>query len=97
MTERAGDMYECEVKALFMQDGSKVRRWKKASVATLASGAQPDIRCMHCHGRVRVHKNKVAHGPADHVEHLSRADSEGCQAGSYYDGRGHRMSANPVD
>jgi hypothetical protein len=60
------------------------------SVATLASGEQPDIRCMHCHGRVRVHKNQVAHahGPADHVEHLLRSDSEGCQASSYYDGRG---------
>lgn len=93
----ADDMYECEVKTPFMVDGQKVRRWAKKSVTSLASGAQRDIRCMHCHGAVRVHKNRVPHGPADHVEHLSRKDSEGCQAGSYYDGKGQRMSSVPVE
>lgn len=61
----------------------------------ITSGVSHDIRCMHCHGSVRVHKRQVEHGPADHVEHRSRQDSERCRAGVHFQGA-HQMSLNPV-
>lgn len=90
-------MYECEIKALFKKDGIREFRWVVKPVSSLgSSGSQPGIRCMHCHGRVRVHKQQVANGPADHVEHLEREDSENCRGGSYFKGN-HRLSQNPVE
>jgi hypothetical protein len=37
-----------------------------------------EFRCKDCHGRVRLHARHVAHGPAPHVEHRSKQDSEYC-------------------
>ena len=54
-------MYECEAKRPFVENGVKVRKWTMVSVSTLDSGALPDIRCRHCHGAVRVHKQRVEH------------------------------------
>ncbi len=88
-------MLRCERKALFKDNDKKVWKWVEAEVVALSSGKQPDIRCIHCHGRVRVHKQNVAHGPRDHVEHLSRQDSENCRGGHYFKGE-HRMSLRPV-
>ena len=90
-------MYHCEQKKLFMVDGVKVPRWVERDVAGLTSGASKDrsIRCMHCHGAVRVHLQQVDHGPADHVEHLHRQDSEHCRGGAYFKGD-HRESQMPV-
>jgi hypothetical protein len=88
-------MLNCEAKKLFMRDGVKVREWTIVPVSTLVSGASYDIRCMHCHGAVKVHKRQVEHGPADHVEHRSRQDSERCKAGVHFQGD-HRLSLNPV-
>lgn len=90
-------MYECEAKTLFKVDGQREWRWMKKPVSSIAnSGTQPDVRCLHCHGKVRVHKQQVEHGPADHVEHLRRTDSENCLGGSYFKGV-HRMSDEPVE
>jgi len=69
-------MYECEVKKLFMEQGKEVWKWVLRPVSSLGSGEQPGIRCMHCNGAVRVHKQTAENGPADHVEHLSHEDSE---------------------
>lgn len=89
-------MTRCERKKLFLRDGVKVREWAEVAVSSLPSGEQPDIRCLHCHGRVRVHRQKVEHGPADHVEHLAHQDSENCKGGHYFNGV-HKMSLNPVE
>lgn len=91
------DMYECEVKKLFKLNGVNTWQWKAVPVTSLG-GTPKDggIRCRHCHGRVRVHKQGVAHGPADHVEHLRRADSESCLGGHYFMGT-HRSSDDPVE
>lgn len=92
----SGLMEDCEVKTLFKVDGRREYRWTVKPVRTLPnSGAQPDIRCMHCQGRIRVHKQHVAHGPADHVEHLAHEDSVHCRGGHYFAGD-HRLSTNPV-
>lgn len=90
-------MYECHQKRPFLNsDGSKTLRWVPYPVSALDSGLSRGVRCMHCHGAVRVHKQKVPHGPRDHVEHRSRQDSEGCRGGAYFKGE-HRMSLMPVD
>ncbi len=89
-------MYSCEKKWPFMENDKKVLRWKIVEVSTQESGGSGSIRCMHCHGRVRVHKKKVPHGPDDHVEHLTRGDSEGCKGGIHFKGT-HRMSSDPVE
>ncbi len=89
-------MNKCEAKRPFMRDGKKVREWTTVPVSNLESGGGPDIRCMHCHGAVRVHRQQVEHGPVDHVEHRSRQDSRGCMGGIYFEGV-HHMSQNPVE
>lgn len=86
-------MYDCEVKTPFMENGAKVQKWVTRPVKE-ASDAKP-IRCAHCKGRVRIHRQQVEHGPADHVEHLSRGDSEHCLGGHYFKGV-HRESEAPV-
>ncbi len=91
-----GKMYECEVKRPFKVNGVLEWRWVQKTVSALVSGNYPDYRCMHCQGAVRVHKQQVDHGPADHVEHLRRADSENCLGGSYFKGT-HRRSDEPVE
>lgn len=93
----ASKMYECEVLKLFkLPGGTKERRWVVRPVSSLPSGTRGDVRCMHCHGEVRVHRNQVEHGPADHVEHRFRSDSEGCVGGIYFDGN-PRVSLRPVE
>ena len=87
---------ECEVKTLFKVGGQREYRWTVKPVSSLpTSGARKDIRCRHCHGRVRVHKQQVAGGPTDHVEHLSHDDTVRCRAGSNFAGE-HHMSDDPV-
>jgi hypothetical protein len=89
-------MYRCHYKKLFKLNGQKERHWDEREVAGLETGTDPFIRCMHCHGAVRVHVQKVPDGPADHVEHLRREDSENCRGGAYFKGV-HKMSQFPVE
>lgn len=89
-------MYRCEQKKRFLEDGTKVWRWVERDVSGLESGRRDDVRCLHCHGAVRVHVKQVENGPADHVEHIRRVDSEGCRAGSYVKGA-HVPSQLPVE
>ena len=67
-------IYTCEVKRLFIRDGNKVWDWKIVNVADAIRDGDSVVRCKDCHGTVRVHGRHVAHGPAPHVEHLSRQD-----------------------
>ena len=90
-------MTKCDKKTLFLRDGMKVEDWKEVGVSILTSGAaKGQIRCKHCHGAVRVHKRQKLDGPVDHVEHLSRQDSERCKGGVYFKGT-HQMSSCPVE
>ena len=91
-----GKMYSCEVKALFKNsDGSKYWKWVEKPVSMIP-GKADGVRCMHCHGAVRVHKQQVEHGPGDHVEHKMKQDSENCRGGMYFKGT-HKMSFDPVE
>jgi len=88
-------MTKCEQKRLFKINDEKIWKWVEVEVSALTSGEHNNIRCVHCHGRVRVHKQNVEHGPKDHVEHRVKRDSENCRGGHYFKGE-HKMSQDPV-
>jgi len=93
-------IYECEVKKLFRKDGTNEWRWVVRPVKDAISDGVMQFRCKDCHGAVKLHGKNMAHGPAPHVEHKSRQDSEYCPAGIYFrhnPGREKRMSLMPVE
>lgn len=93
-----GLMYTCEVQKPFkdLTSGAIELRWVTRSVALLAR--KDAIRCQHCHGRVRIHRQREPNGPADHVEHLTGPEVQNCQGGSGFktSRQQHQMSASPV-
>lgn len=89
-------MLHCQQRREYLIDGKHEWRWKEVSVAEAADTPGKDIRCKHCHGAVQIHRQKVPHGPQDHVEHRSRQDSTGCLGGVYFDGS-HRRSSQPIE
>jgi hypothetical protein len=92
-------IYHCEAKKLFLKDGRKQWIWVGMPVKQALADGVTDFRCKDCHGAVRLHGKHVAHGPAPHIEHKSRCDSEYCPAGLYFrqnPGREPRLSLNPV-
>ena len=88
-------MLRCEQRREYLINNKHEWRWKEVPVGEATDASSNDIRCMHCHGAVRLHRQKVAHGPQDHVEHLSRQDSTGCRGGIHFDGN-RRLSVQPV-
>ena len=93
-------IYTCEVKKLFLRDGTKQWEWVTMDVAKAIQDEVTVFRCKDCHGTVRLHGRHASHGPAPHVEHRSRADSEYCPAGMYFrqnPGRTPRISQKPVE
>ena len=94
------NIYECEAKRLVMRDGVKVWEWRLTAVADVIADKLEEYRCKDCKGRVKLHSKHVAHAPAPHAEHRSRADSEFCPSGFYFrqnNGRKPRLSQNPVE
>ena len=93
-------IYSCEVKKLFVRNGERKREWVVADVADAIRDEATQFRCKDCHGAVRLHGRHVAHGPAPHVEHRSKQDSEFCHAGMYFKrnpGRTSRLSEKPIE
>ena len=92
-----GMMYECEQKKEFQVGGKIERRWVKVSAELIDVVPKELLRCLHCHGPVRLHKQRVAHGPRDHVEHTVTADRTHCKGGNLFkSGAQHRMSLMAV-
>jgi hypothetical protein len=91
-----GKMYDCETKRPHRNStGGTDLRWVPRSVAQIPDGSE--VRCLHCHGRVRIYRQRVANGPRDHVEHLSGDDARHCLGGGEFKADGvHRMSPTPV-
>ena len=87
-------MTQCEQKKRFLLTSKMEWRWVKVPVSLVGTFYEA-IRCMHCHGAVRIHKQKEDHGPKDHVKHQSRQDSEHCRGGIYFQGE-HRLSLQPM-
>ncbi len=88
------DMTKCDVKRLYKSNETKDMKWVQRPVAEVQEGER--VRCTHCHGKVRVHRQHVSHGPQDHVEHTSREDSENCRGGHHFKGT-HKRSGHPID
>ena len=88
-------MFECEVKKQFLVGGKREWRWSKVPVTKVFDAGPLHVRCLYCHGAVKVHPQKGDKGPQDHAEHKSRKDSEGCPAGHYFQGM-PRLSSKPV-
>lgn len=91
------EMTKCEQKKQYMVDDKREWRWVPVEVSRVVGTAYEAIRCIHCHGAIRIHKQRVDHGPKDHAEHRSRQDSEHCPGGHYYNGEGRRLSTQPVE
>ncbi len=87
----------CEQKKDFRGPQGDYTKWVEVSASQVAAVSRDRIRCKHCHGAVRLHRQQVSHDPQDHVEHLSRQDSEHCIGGHYYKGPPPRLSAQPVE
>ena len=95
----AEKIYRCEVKKLFLRNGQKTLEWVEVAVADAIRDAAIEYRCKDCQGAVKLHGKHVLHGPAPHVEHRSRQDSEYCPAGIHFrrnPGRVPRLSMMPV-
>jgi len=89
-------MTTCEQKKQFRLTSKKEWLWVKIPVSLVGTSYEA-IRCMHCHGAVRINRQSADHGPEDHVEHLSRQDSENCHGGRIYVQGKHRLSLRPVE
>ena len=88
-------MTRCAQRRLYSLSGVREWRWKDVSVEEAVVASEKEIRCVYCHGAVRIRKRRPGDDPQDHVEHRSRKDSEACRGGHYFLGT-HRMSLQPV-
>jgi hypothetical protein len=99
--EKREKFYECEVKRRRRTESGTLQSfWKLKSVQEAVEDEDKEFRCKDCHGRVKLHRRRLPNGPASHVAHLTKEDSEYCVAGLLFrratDGRTPRMSENPV-
>jgi hypothetical protein len=99
--EKREKIYECEVKRRRRtESGTFQPFWKLKSVQEAVEDEDTEFRCKDCHGRVKLFRKRLPAGPASHVEHLMKEDSEYCPGGMYFrrstDGREPRMSEAPV-
>jgi hypothetical protein len=101
-TKATGEkLFECEVKRRRVAArGGYEPFWKIKNVADALVDGDTEFRCKDCHGTVKLHKQRVATGPASHAEHSHKLDSEYCPSGFYFlaatDGREPRLSEKPV-
>jgi|GEM_PF-2753600 len=90
-----GRMYDCEASRPHKVDGKTIYRWVPMPVKHVPEGTE--VRCGHCHGPVRVHRQQVPEGPQDHVEHKPGNDVKTCRGGGQFkEGQVHQMSMSPV-
>jgi hypothetical protein len=93
--------YECEVKRRRVKaTGGYEPFWKVKAIAEALDDNDTEFRCMSCGGAVKLFKRRSEDGPATHIEHKLKSDSEYCSAGMYFlkatDGRQARPSQSPV-
>lgn len=91
------EMTRCEQKKEFLVEGVSQWRWVEVAASSVVGISRDRLRCLQCHGAVRLHRQQVDHGPQDHLEHRSHKDSEHCRAGHYFNGGEHRMSSQPIE
>ena len=94
--------YECEVKRLRVRAaGGYEPFWKVKSIEVALEDNDTEFRCMSCGGAVKLFKRRSEEGPATHIEHKLKSDSEYCANGLLFrkatDGREPRHSQHPVE
>jgi len=93
--------FECEVKRRRVRAaGGYEPFWKVKTIAEALDDNDTEFRCKDCGGPVKVVKRRSENGPALHIEHKLKTDSEYCLAGVHFlkatDGRASRLSGTPV-
>ena len=93
--------YECEVKRRRVRAaGGYEPFWKVKTIAEALEDNDTEFRCKSCGGAVKLFKRRSEDGPAAHIEHKLKSDSEYCAEGMYFlkatDGRQPRQSSSPV-
>jgi hypothetical protein len=93
--------YECEVKRRRVRAaGGYEAFWKVKAIDVALEDNDTEFRCMNCGGAVKVFKRRSEEGPATHIEHKLKNDSEYCSNGLLFkkatDGRLARLSSTPV-
>ena len=61
-------IYDCETLVPFMKNGVRSKEWVVREVVDIPDGRP--VRCKVCKESVRIHRQRVADGPRDHVEHF---------------------------
>jgi hypothetical protein len=92
---------DCEVKRRRVRAGGGYEPfWKIKTIADAVADNDTEFRCKSCGGAVKLVKRRSPEGPALHIEHKHKADSEYCRDGIHFlkatDGRQPRMSSTPV-
>jgi hypothetical protein len=93
--------YECEVKRRRVRaSGGYEPFWKVKTIADALDDNDTEFRCKSCGGAVKLVKRRSEDGPATHIEHKLKSDSEYCSDGMHFlkatDGRLARQSSSPV-
>jgi hypothetical protein len=83
-------MTRCETKRLFKVNDKKEWRWVEVAVADLSG--EGEIRCVHCHGAIKIQKSAGERGPHEHAAHKARVDADNCPRV-----RGGSLSSRPVN
>lgn len=91
-----GLMTRCEEKRLFKIEDKKVWRWVEIPVADISGDGTSTIRCMHCHGAIKLHTSKAKTAGEGQVVHRARVDSDHCKGGHEFQGSQTR-SSKPVE
>ncbi len=60
--------FECEALIWFVADGKREQRWIRRAVVDIMNGTR--VRCHKCKEPMRIHRQRKAAGPRDHVEHV---------------------------
>lgn len=89
-------MSRCQEKRLYKVEEKKVWRWVEISVADISRDGTNAIRCMHCHGAIKLHKSKAKNAPQGQVEHRARVDSDHCK-GAHELQESQMLSSKPVE
>lgn len=94
----SAEMTACEVKRPFKRDGvNKTYEWTRVEVSALGSLAtKGGLRCLHCHGAVKVPKQRKNQPAPAVVVHEEAADAEICRGGGAHFKGTHRRSSHPV-
>ena len=93
--------YECEVKRRRVRaTGGYEPIWKVKTITDALDDNDTEFRCKSCGGAGKLFKRRSEEGPATHIEHKLKSDSEYCSDGLYFlkatDGRQPRQSSSPV-